>query len=110
FGRMIVGLSHLWDGNAYKAEAALRSALVDAERDAGRRSVLASMFAPIMAAALFERDQPAAAQALLANRLDVIERATLPDAVLHAYRTLACIAMNEGDERHALEVLDNLMT
>ena len=109
FGRMIVGLSHLWDGNAYKAEAALRSALVDAERDAGRRSVLASMFAPIMAAALFERDQPAAAQALLANRLDVIERTTLPDAVLHAYRTLARIAMSRGDDRHALEVLDNLM-
>ena len=27
FGRMIVGMSHLWDGNAYKAEAALRPAL-----------------------------------------------------------------------------------
>jgi len=108
FGRMIVGLSHLWDGNAYKAEAALRFALLDAERDAGRRSVLASTFAPLMAAALFERDQPAAAQAVLANRLDVIERTTLPDVVLHAYRTLARIAMSHDDERHALEVLDNL--
>ena len=108
FGRMIVGLSHLWDGNAYKAEAALRPALLDAERDAGRRSVLASTFAPIMAAALFERDQLAAAQAVLANRLDVIERTTLPDVVLHAYRTLARIAMSRDDERHALEVLDNL--
>ena len=108
FGRMIVGLSHLWDGNAYKAEAALRSALVDAERDTGRRGVLPSMFAPIIAAALFERDQPDAAQALLADRLDVIERTTLPDAVLHSYRTLARVAMSRGNERCALEVLDSL--
>lgn len=107
-GRMVVGLSHLWDGNAYKADAALRPALIDAERSAGRRSVLAGMFAAGLAAALFERDQPAAAQALLANRLDVIERTGVPDSVLLAYRTLASIAMSQRDERHALEVLDNL--
>ncbi len=108
FGRLIVGLSHLWEGNAYKAEAAVRSALLEAERSAGRRSVVACMFAPVMAAALFERDQPLVAQALLANRLDVIERTTLPDAVLLAYQTLARIAMSRGDDRHALDVLDNL--
>ena len=107
-GRMVVAISHLWDGNAYKAEAALRPALVDAERDAGRRSVIAGIFAPILAAALFERDEPAAAQAMLANRLDVIERTAPPDGVLCAHRTLACIAMSRGDERHALEILDNL--
>jgi LuxR family maltose regulon positive regulatory protein len=107
-GRMIVGLSHLWDGNAYRAEAAMRPVLIDAERDAGRRSALAAMFAPLLAAAVYERDQPAAAQALLANRLDVVERTALPDALLHAYRTLARVAFSRGDERHALEVLDNL--
>jgi len=109
-GRVIVGLSHLWDGNAYKAEAAMRASLVDAERGAGRRNVLACMFAPVMAAALLERDQPAAAHSLLANRLDVIERTNLPDLVLLAYRTLARIALSRGDERHALEILDNLMS
>jgi LuxR family maltose regulon positive regulatory protein len=109
FGRTIVGLSHLWDGNAYKAEAALRASLVDAERDAGRRSALAGILAPVMAAALFDRNQPAAARALLADRLDVIERSAVPDGVLHAYRTLARIAAGSGDERHALDVLDNLI-
>jgi LuxR family maltose regulon positive regulatory protein len=108
FGRMIVGVTHLWEGNAYKAEEALRMSLADAERRAGRRGVVACMFAPVLAAAMFERDQPAAAQALLANRLDVIERSTLPDAVLLAYQTLARVAMSRGDERHAFEVLDSL--
>jgi LuxR family maltose regulon positive regulatory protein len=108
-GRVIVGLSHLWDGNAFKAEAAMHASLVDAERDAGRRSILACMFAPVLAAALLERNQPSAAQALLANRIDVIERTDFPDVMLLAYRTLARIAMSLGDERHALDVLENLM-
>ncbi len=107
-GCFVVGLSHLWDGDAIKAEAALRPALESAERDAGRRSLVASMFASGLASALYERNQTTAAAALLANRLDVIERTGLPDAILLAYRTLASIGLAEGDERRALDVLDNL--
>jgi LuxR family maltose regulon positive regulatory protein len=107
-GRMLVGLSHLWDGDARKAEATLRPALAAAERDAGRRSVPATMLAAALAAALFERDQIPAAQALLANRLDIIERSGVADSVLAAYRTLAAIAASQGDERRALDLLRNL--
>jgi len=32
----------------------------------------------------------------------------VPDAVILAYRVLACVAMEEGDERRALEVLESL--
>ena len=106
--RSLLGLSHLWDGNAYRAKATLRPALIEAERTTGRRGTVASLYAAVLAAALLERDQPAAAQALLANRLDVIERVGLPDVVLAAYRTLAYAALSEGDERRALDVLDNL--
>jgi LuxR family maltose regulon positive regulatory protein len=45
---------------------------------------------------------------LLANRVDMLERCGLPDAVLCAYRTLACIALSQGDERRALGVLDGM--
>ncbi len=109
-GRAVLGLSHLWEGNGYKAEAAMSAALVETERDAGRRGAIACTYAPIVAAALYERGQPAAAQALLANRLDVIEHATPPDAVLLAYLTLARSALAGGNERHALEILENLRT
>ncbi len=104
----IAGLAHLWDGNAYKAEATLRAALTDAERTFGRRSVIACLFAPVLAAALLERNDLAGAQATLANRLDVVERIGLPDVVMLAYLTLARLALARDDERRALEVLDNL--
>ncbi len=106
--RTLIGISHIWDGNAYRAEAALRPALIEAERSTGRRGTVAGLYAAVLAAALLERDQPAAAQALLAYRLDVIERVGFPDVILCAYRTLAYAAMGEGDERRALDVLDNL--
>lgn len=105
---MLLGLTHLWDSDAYQTEAILRPALIQAERVAGRRSMVASMFAAVLAAALHERDQPAAAQALLANRLDVIERTGFPDAILLTYRTLTYVALSQNDERRALNLLDSL--
>ena len=107
-GRMLVGLSHLWDGNMYKAEAAVHSALLNAERQYGRRSVPAATYASVLAAALFERNQPEAAQALLAHRLDVVVRHGIPDCVLFAYRTLTYVALDQGDVRRALGLLDEL--
>jgi LuxR family maltose regulon positive regulatory protein len=107
-GRMLVGLSLLWDGRPDEAEADLRPVLARFERDEGRRSYLACLFASVVAPALVDRNQPAAAQALLANRLDVIERCGFPDNLLCAYRALARAALRQGDERRALSVLGNL--
>ena len=101
----IVALSYLWEGQALLAEQLLQPTLARAEADLGRRSVFASMLATLRAAALWERDRPAEAQALLANRLDVIERSGLPETVLLAFRTLARIAAAEGAEHRALELL-----
>ncbi len=107
-GHMLVGLSHLWEGDACQAEAVIQPALAQAEREGRRRGMAASLLASVLAAALFGRDQPAAAQAVLANRLDVIERSGFPDNVLLAYRTLANVALSQHDERRALNVLGNL--
>lgn len=108
FRTMLLGLSHLWDGSVFQAEAVLRPALVQAERNAGRRSVVACLHAAVLAACLWERDQPAAAQALLADRLDMIERTGFPDTILLAYLTLARVAASQGDERRALQLLHGL--
>ncbi len=105
---MLLGLTHLWDGDAWKAQALLRPALERAERLAGRRSLVACMFAAVLAPALHDLDQAQAAQALLADRLDVIERTSFPDAIVLAYRTLTLIALAQGDERRALSLLDHL--
>ena len=107
-GRVMVGMSHLWDGNPRLAEREMRAPLLLAEREEGRRSMIASLHASVLAAALLQLDEPVAAQALLANRVDVIERCGFADNILLAYRTLAFIALAEGDERRALNALDSL--
>lgn len=101
----IVALSYLWEGQALLAEQLLQPTLARAEADLGRRSAFACMLAALCAAALWERDRPAEAVALLANRLDVIERNGLPETVLLAFRTLARIAAAEGAEHRALALL-----
>ncbi|HEY5782038.1 MAG TPA: LuxR C-terminal-related transcriptional regulator [Lysobacter sp.] len=109
FSRVLLGVSHLWDGEPDLAAAAMRPVLaeVEAEQD-GRRSMLACLLASVLAAALQRQGEPLAARSLLANRLDVIERWGFPDNILLAYLTLARIALGEGDDRRALRVLEEL--
>ena len=72
----------------------------------GAARPFAAMLAALLAAAMWERNQPAEATALLANRLDVLERSGLPETVLLGYRTAARAAAAEGAEHRALELLD----
>lgn len=105
WGDFIVGLSYLWEGQVQLAEKQLRPALAQAEAELGRRSAFAAMMGALLAAAVWERDRPAEAAALLANRLDVLERSGLPETVLLGYRSLARLAVAEGAENRALELL-----
>lgn len=108
WGEFIVGLSYLWEGQVLLAEQLLRPTLARAETELGRRSPFACMLAAVLAAAVWERDRPDEAGALLANRLDVLERCALPEAVLLGFRTIARIAAAEGAEHRALELLAGL--
>ena len=58
WGDFIVGLSYLWEGQVLLAEKLLRPTLARAEVDLGRRSPFACMLAAVLAAALWERNQP----------------------------------------------------
>ncbi|HSW26256.1 MAG TPA: AAA family ATPase, partial [Burkholderiaceae bacterium] len=108
WGDFIVGLTYLWEGQVLLAAKLLRPTLAQAEADLGRRSPFTCMLASLLAAALWERNEPDEAAALLANRLDVLERAALPEAVLLGFRTIARIASAEGAENRALELLGAL--
>ena len=105
WGEFIVGMTYAWEGQVVLAENLLQPTLAHAEADLGRRSPFACMLAALLAAATWERDRPAVAIALLANRLDVLERHGLPETVLLGYRTLARIAMAKGEEHRAMELL-----
>ena len=108
WGEVAIGLSYLWEGQVILTESLLKPALASAEGDLGRRDPLTSMIAPMLAAAVWEQDRPQEAAALLAHRLDVLERRGFPEAVLLAYRTAARVATAEGAEHRALDFLEGL--
>jgi LuxR family maltose regulon positive regulatory protein len=61
-----------------------------------------------LAAAEWERDETDEAAALLANRLDVLERRAPPDAIIMGHLTAARVAALGGNEQRALDLLDSL--
>jgi LuxR family transcriptional regulator, maltose regulon positive regulatory protein len=108
FADVAVALSHVWEGNPARATLMLQPALADAEREMGRRSVVSAMFAAVLSAVTYLRGDPDGALALLADRLDVIERVGMPDPIVLAYRVLAESAMHRGDDVRATEALEAL--
>src|SRR4030095_2475670 len=68
------------------------------------------MLATLLASAVWERDRPGEAAALLANRLDVLERVGLPEALLLAYRPAARLAAAERGEHRALYLLESMFS
>ena len=106
--RLYVTVALLREGDPIRVEELLQGPLAHAERTQGRRSTVACLHAVGMAAALLERNEVARAEALLAHRVDVMERFVFPDAILLAYETLARLAAAQGDERRALGVLDSM--
>ncbi len=108
FGAYGVALSHLWEGRCALAEAILRPALAKAEAQMGRRNLVTCMLAALLARARWEGGSETEPAALLALRLDVLERQGLPDALLSAYLTLARLAEHEGRHDKAFSLLEEL--
>jgi LuxR family maltose regulon positive regulatory protein len=107
WSEFIIGLSYLWEGQVLLAERILRPALLQSDADLGRRNPMSCMLAALLAAALWVRGQPHEAELALANRLDVLERSGMPEAVLLAFRTLSRIAA-ERSEARSLDLLEGL--
>ncbi len=108
WGELVTGLSYIWEGQVRLTDNLLRPALAAAEGDLGRRAPFACMLAALLATAVWEQDRPLDAVALLANRLDVLERSGLTEIVMLGYRTAARVAAAEGAEHRALELLEGL--
>lgn len=108
WGEFFIGFSYIWEGQLLLGEETLRPALTHAEAELGRRHPQACMLAALLAVAVYERDQLDEAAALLANRLDVLERFGAPETALFGYRTVARIAAAQGIEHRALDLLEAL--
>ncbi|HJV25196.1 MAG TPA: LuxR C-terminal-related transcriptional regulator [Aromatoleum sp.] len=108
WGEFITALSYLWEGQLRLAADVLRPALAMTDESLGRRHPLTCMFAALLATVAYESDCVDEAAALLANRLDVLERTGTPETALLAYRTAARIAAAQGIEHRALDLLETL--
>lgn len=104
----VIGISYLWQGQVFPAEETLRASLARAEEECGRRSPTAVMLASALAAVLWERGLTDEVEALLANRLDVLERRAPPDAIIIGFVIAARVATLRGLERRAFDLLENL--
>jgi len=108
FGDYGTGLSYLWEGRFALAEQLLRPALARAEERMHRSNPVACMLAAILAEACWERGNGDDPRALLAGRLEVLERFGLPESLTSAYRVMARIAEEEGRQDQALDFLVSL--
>ncbi|MBP0590661.1 LuxR family transcriptional regulator [Paraburkholderia sp. LEh10] len=104
----MTGLGYLLEGQMVLAERTLRPALLQADDDLGRRHPFSCMIAALLATTRFKRGAFDEAAALLANRMDVLERSGTPDAVIFAYRTAARVFAANGAEYRALDLLETL--
>jgi LuxR family maltose regulon positive regulatory protein len=108
YAEFFAGLSYLLDARPEAAARGLEQALARASNAFGGRSPPACLVAAALAAALWDQDQRDAAEATLANRLDVIERTAVPEAVTLAYVTLARVALERRDVGRVHDVLEGL--
>jgi len=106
----IVGRSHMWEGQVTLAAAVLGPASDEVRRKLGRRNWYSLLLDTTLAAAMWELDQPEAAAALLADRLDAVVAEGLPHVISRGLITASRIAAWEGHEAKRLDLLDYACT
>ncbi|PBI95793.1 Serine/threonine-protein kinase PknK [Variovorax boronicumulans] len=87
-GRCLVGLAHVVEGQMIQAERIFRDVLFDADQRGGSCVDAACMAAGLLAEVLYELNDPAAAARLVEERLDVLERVSIPDTVVRVMLVL----------------------
>lgn len=108
WGEWGIGFSYLWEGQVKLAQEWLTEPSRRADETIGRRNGVSAMLASALAMALWELGDTDAAEDLLVDRLDVLERVSAPEAIVMGYQVAARLARSKGQQRRALDLLDNL--
>ncbi|MEK7346688.1 MAG: LuxR C-terminal-related transcriptional regulator [Pseudomonadota bacterium] len=107
-GRCLVGLSHALEGQMKQAERIYRSVLQEAEQGGRALADPACLAAALLGDALYELNDAAAARALLEDRVEVLERLSIPDSVLRVLRVLSASHWLVGHQLEAFAYLERL--
>lgn len=107
-GRALVGLSYALEGRMTQAERIYREVLREAN-EAGGTCIDASYLATgLLAEVLYEHDETEAVIELLENRVDALERVSIPDSVLRVHRALAAAHWAAGRRLEGMASLERL--
>lgn len=107
-GRSLVGLSYAMEGKMPQAERVLRAVVAQAAQAGKACSDARYLALSLLADVLFELDHIPQACALVEDKLDVLERTVMPDAVLRVYRVLAAAAWQAGQSGKTFRQLQGL--
>lgn len=102
------GWVHVLKGEFHTAKLRLTMALQQFEDDYGRRSTSACVVAGFLAELLYETDELPALDAVLAGRLDVINKKVIFESLVRAYLAGAKVCFLKGDDESAIALLYRL--
>ncbi|MDM0113988.1 LuxR C-terminal-related transcriptional regulator [Variovorax sp. J22R133] len=107
-GRALVGLSYAMEGRMTQAERIYRDVLREANEGGSSCIDPAYLATALLGEVLYEHDEAAAALQLLEDRVDALERVSMPDSVLRVHRTLAGSHWVAGRRMEAMAWLERL--
>ncbi len=107
-GWCLLGLSHTLEGRMVDAEHLYRQVLQEAETHGAGGVQVANLAAALLADVLYELDELEAVCSLLDHRMDLIEHAGMPEAILRAAMVLTSAHWLCGRRLEALAQLDRL--
>lgn len=107
-GRCLVGLSYAREGRMTEAERVYRDVLHVAAQSGSACVDPIYLATALLGEVLYEHDDVDAAIALLEDRVDVLERVTIPDSVLRVHRTLAMAHWAAGRRLESFVWLERL--
>ncbi|RZL94031.1 MAG: helix-turn-helix transcriptional regulator [Variovorax sp.] len=107
-GRCLVGLSYALEGRMTQAERIYREVLREANEGGGACVDPAYLATALLGEVLYEHDETDAVLQLLEDRVDALERVSVPDSVLRVHRTLASAHWIAGRRLEGLADLERL--
>ncbi|MDM0072305.1 LuxR C-terminal-related transcriptional regulator [Variovorax sp. J31P207] len=107
-GRCLVGLSYALEGRMTQAERIYREVLREANEGGSACVDPAYLATALLGEVLYEHDETEALLQLLEDRVDALERVSIPDSVLRVHRTLAAAHWVAGRRLEGLAYLERL--
>lgn len=107
-GRCMVGFSFALEGKMIQVERICRDVLFEAEKAGSAAAEPGYFAAALLGEVLYEQNDIAGACKLLEDRVDVLERVSIPDSVLRVLKVLSASHWAAGHQLDAFAYLERL--